>query len=567
MSKLYLKKIFYPLDSLKKIFLLSSIFVFSWSLFSIFLKYNGLVFYKSFGADILLSNLIFSLLITFFLRSIFFSSIGFFVFMTLPFLSYFYLRKGILYADLKDIDELLYALGDLSSYLALTIIFVFIVLIIYSNIKNFNFKIFVTQIIFIILTYLSFIQPENFKRILYPKKMIIDEFNISASFRFIGPVNGLFYNYLDTLSFERALSDNEQITTYNDFRSFNYSKNKKLNNIHLILLESFIDPLDFKNIKIKNNIIPDQWIEYKQSNIINAISPVIGGGSAQAEFEVICGVPSLLEYGTEFNRIGLNETSCLPNFLKKLGYKNIASQPLYASFFNIGKAYKSFGFDENYLASELDMSEMDNGWLKDESFFNQHFQLIEPFIKNDKPIFNYLFAVGCHSTLGQNKNQKKLINYPGSQTLERFLNCNTETLNHLIKYINKIQKLDPDSLIIVLPDHQPPGVISSFEDAGYYCDQTDSNCSRKVRGMLLGFKEIENYKNKNLAYYEIPELIINEISNNFLCKTIKCLSVGDQINLNGTIVNRTNLKKESDQTLSETHKEKYISLIQESWLK
>ena len=100
------------------------------------------------------------------------------------------------------------------------------------------------------------------------------------------------------------------------------------------------------------------------------ISPVIGGGSAQAEFEVLCGAPSILEYGTEFNRIGLNETSCLPKYLKKYGFKTIASQPMYGSFFNIENAYKQLGFSYSFLAPKFDMTDKNNGWLSDRSFFN-----------------------------------------------------------------------------------------------------------------------------------------------------------------------------------------------------
>ena len=132
-------------------------------------------------------------------------------------------------------------------------------------------------------------------------------------------------------------------------------------------MESFIDPTDFKNIEIKLNVIPKKWHELKSENILYGISPVIGGGSAQAEFEILCGVPSILEFGTEFNRIGDNATSCLPNYLKKFGYKTIASQPMFGSFFNIEKAYKSLGFEVSYLTPSFDMSDMNNGWLSDKS--------------------------------------------------------------------------------------------------------------------------------------------------------------------------------------------------------
>ena len=78
-------------------------------------------------------------------------------------------------------------------------------------------------------------------------------------------------------------------------------KNISKKNIHIILLESFIDPTDFTNVKIKENAIPNEWIKFKNKNKLYGISPVSGGGSAQAEFELLCGAPSIIEYGTEFN--------------------------------------------------------------------------------------------------------------------------------------------------------------------------------------------------------------------------------------------------------------------------
>ena len=39
--------------------------------------------------------------------------------------------------------------------------------------------------------------------------------------------------------------------------------------------------------------------------------------------------------------------------------------------------------------------------------FSTTFEFIKPFLNKEKPILNYLFAVGCHSTLGQ-RNIKKI---------------------------------------------------------------------------------------------------------------------------------------------------------------
>ena len=559
------KILFYSIDNLRNTIVLSILMAFSWAFFSGILKIYNIVYYDFFNLRILFSNLIFSFFIIIFFRSVVLSSLVFLLFMILPFLTYFFLKKGFLYTDIYNVNELAYVLGNLITTITVCMFIIFISITIVTNIRNFKIRIFIFQIILLILFFFSYKQPENYLKILYPSKPNIDAFNISASFRFIGPVDGFFYNYLDNLAFNKEIQKNESVFEYDDFRSFDINKFQKLKNVHLIILESFLDPLDFKNIEIKKDEIPNQWIDYKNTNSFRAISPVVGGGSAQAEFEVLCGVPSILEYGTEFNRIGLNETFCLPSYLKKHGYKTLASQPIYGSFFNTETAYKSIGFNESYLANKLDMTEKENGWLKNESFFNQHFQIIKPFLMDDIPLFNYLFAVGCHSTLGKKNQQEKILVYPNSEVLENFLNCNANTLKHLIKYINKIQELDSESLIIILPDHNPPGVGKSFKDAGYFCNtKTDTYCNRTVNGIFIGSNEFKNQKNKYLGYYEIPELIINEISNNLLCKTIYCKIKNDQIIVGNKVVNRSSLKKITDQSLLKVQKKTYISLIKET---
>ena len=561
-----LKRIFYSIDDIKNIFLFSLILIIPWSLFSEILKYNQLVFYDSYNLRVFFFNFTFAIILIIYFRSIALSTIGFYTFIFLPFLTYYFLRKGVLYGDLQDIDELMYALGDFSSYTIYFTIFTFLLLTVLTNIRFFKLKILLFQITFAILIYFSYNHPQSFEKFFYPTKPNIEDFNVSAAFRNIGPIDAFFYHYLNTLSFEKKLMTSKEVMKYDDFRSYKLNKNNTNRNIHLILMESFIDPTDFDNVKILKDVIPEQWFEFKRVNKLYGISPVSGGGSAQAEFEILCGAPSILEYGTEFNRIGEGDTSCLPNYLKRFGYKTIASQPMYGSFFNIEKAYKSIGFENTYLTPEFDMSDIKNGWLSDESFFKQHFEFIRKYLSDKRPILNYVFAVGCHSVLGQGSLYEPLVKYPKSKNLEKTLNCNTKSIQHLNKYISKIKSLDPNSLIIVLSDHYPPGV-SDYLNAGHNCETNNElPCSkiRKMRIIFIGDIINMNINNKNFAYYELPEIIINHISKNNLCEIVECGIDKNNINLNGNIVDRVNLEKVSDQTLSVYHKALYQSLLRES---
>ena len=568
---------FNSVQDFKKLLIFLCLLIVPWTLFVEILNFKEIIFYNSLNVRIFFSNLIFALFIIFFFRSIFLSFLIFYLFNILPFITYYFLRKGVMYSDLKDIGELMFALGTFSS----TIIFIFFTLVIIAtfiiNYHYFKIKIFIIQMICVILIFGSFLFSESYKKVFYSKKKedgsgrivliaadnIVVE-NISAAFRFIGPVDAFFYNYLDTLTFENKLKTKVSNIYYDDFRNFELGSNQ-LKNIHIIVMESFVDPIDFKNINIDKNLIPKKWIEYKNDYLFHGMSPVTGGGSAQAEFEILCGVPSFKKYGTEFNRIGKNQTTCLPNYLKRFNYKTIASQPVYGSFFNIKNAYKSIGFDEAFLANDFDMTEKNNGWLSNKSFFNQQFEMIEKSLSNKKPMLNYLFAVGCHNSLGQKQSYEKLIKFNESKNLEGFLNCNLKSIYEILKYIDKIKSLDPDSIIIILSDHPPALPTKIVKKSGFVkaCNVRPKCSFQKMRGIFIS-KNI-SIGSKNYGYYEIPELIINELSNNKLCAQVRCNTEKDYIVFDSNIVYRESMYKVSNQPDASYYDKLYLSILKESW--
>ena len=88
----------------------------------------------------------------------------------------------------------------------------------------------------------------------------------------------------------------------------------------------------------------------------------------------------------------------------------------------------------------------------------------------------------------------------------------------------------------------------------------------KMRVIFIGDVFDMDFNNDIFAYYELPEIIINHISNKALCKSIKCSINDDFIRRGNFIVDRKNLKKASDQSLTKYHLELYQSLLKESLL-
>ena len=522
----------YNLKNFNSFFLSLLSIIFPIIILMFFLKSKELIFFNPIDINILLIDFLLISLIILYTRSFLITFFLFYFWMLVPFISYYFLRRGILYSDIFNLDEFLYFLGT-----PLTLIFSFFLLMlllisIYNNFKNFS-KIFLTlQILFFIFAFIFFKSPNILFNTLYKDThRSIDLFNISASFRFIGVNHAFLYSLLDTRFFEENINNQKLIKKYLDFRSYNSELNDK-KNLHIIILESYLDLQDFDNLKFDKNILDDEWKNWKKKYSISALSPVSGGGSAQAEFEILCGVKSNLKYGTEFNRLGTKSIPCLPNYLKNFGYLSFASQPIYGSFFNIKKAYQSLGFDKIWLAENFDMSKKNNGWLSDESFFNQHFKLIEPYLKKDQPILNYLFAVGCHSQpniINNNNNLK--VSFNTSLKIQNYLNCFLSTSNSVIKYIRNINAIDSNNVFLIIPDHLPSIKSPILEKMGLN-QFTSWHLNDPLKGSVknghinFGYLIHDNQvlHSKNMAYYEIPEILINIISDGELCRKISCWS-------------------------------------------
>ncbi|MBF0427543.1 MAG: hypothetical protein HQL94_01360, partial [Magnetococcales bacterium] len=63
-------------------------------------------------------------------------------------------------------------------------------------------------------------------------------------------------------------------------------------NVHMIVLEGFLDPTLLTNLPSKINPVHPDFTALVGANQGFSVSPVFGGYTSQAEFEVLCGVPA-----------------------------------------------------------------------------------------------------------------------------------------------------------------------------------------------------------------------------------------------------------------------------------
>jgi phosphoglycerol transferase MdoB-like AlkP superfamily enzyme len=131
------------------------------------------------------------------------------------------------------------------------------------------------------------------------------------------------------------------------------STNGAKRNVHLIMLESFLDPTLFQDAKFNRDPVHPEFKQLFGGKMGLSIAPVFGGATAQAEFEVLCGVPAFEKLSSvEFNVFTGSAVNCTPGILQRLGYRTVATNAYKPHFFNAQPAYKGMGFQEAYFPRE-----------------------------------------------------------------------------------------------------------------------------------------------------------------------------------------------------------------------
>jgi phosphoglycerol transferase MdoB-like AlkP superfamily enzyme len=304
-------------------------------------------------------------------------------------------------------------------------------------------------------------------------------------------------------------------------------------NIHFIVLESFFDPQAFKGLKFLTPPAPPEFQELRRKMHV-ASSTVFGGGTAQAEFELLCGVPSLELYtSAEFNMLDGSKTPCLPNLLSESGYRTIATQSYKPDFFNSEKAYKSLGFEEIHFPTAfagqrqtyLQYHDRDN-YMFDGDLFEQNLAYVAKTMAEGRPIFNYVLGTYGHlpheTDLKRFPHRVEIVGVERNSQTDMAINQFYYRAEALVRYFRALRALDPKGLILITSDHLPAldGGPHFYEKVGY---------SLSARGE---FKEKENIwfydgpQGKETAWpdyhYEFMDFLLDILSEARLCEKIAC---------------------------------------------
>lgn len=360
------------------------------------------------------------------------------------------------------------------------LVFPFLLVLINTDFLTKNKHIFLGVLAFLSLTVLMMMRPQayiDWLKLLYPGDVFYNHSIVMDNGRFASTLYFEAKRQLAMQAFEEVDS------SLNDRRlEENAKRVENKPDVFVVVLESYVQLEDFANIKVTNLHKPP----FKK--MAHSRSPVFGGQTPRAEFEVLCGVPSYALLGSnEFNLMENDNLACLPNILHQAGYQTIAGNPYKPLYFNEERAYQSLGFKEiSFLKpfygshhTYLDMPMPKEGYPFDGDVFAKNIEYLKKRKQDfpDKPIFNYVMTVYGHNPFYLGGDRKPVLSFGNnaSNMLGRALNLSHYTRQSLQKYVKQLTELSPNSIVLIVGDHLPamPQGETTYRNAGFLNGQVD----------------------------------------------------------------------------------------------
>ncbi|OGQ96273.1 MAG: hypothetical protein A2521_12175 [Deltaproteobacteria bacterium RIFOXYD12_FULL_57_12] len=307
-------------------------------------------------------------------------------------------------------------------------------------------------------------------------------------------------------------------------------------NVHMVVLESFVDPALLRGATYSRNPVHPDFEKLFRNKGGLSISPVFGGGTAQAEFEVLCGVPAMRELsGVEFDVFTGAKTLCLPNVLAQSGYRTVATNAFVPDFFNSTNAYAGIGFSEIYYPSDYAPGRetyFSTGDVEGEKYMfdgvllAQNLDFVGKWIKENpgKPLFNYVISMYGHTPNSVNLEKRPtLIEMQGNvrdAQLESAVNQYYYRTEALAAYVRELLKVDPKSLIILVSDHLPPLTYgpNTYRDLNYLGGVEDNLHLNRIYFMENG----RPVQFSTIHHYDVPRIILNYVTQGKYCQEQTC---------------------------------------------
>jgi len=329
--------------------------------------------------------------------------------------------------------------------------------------------------------------------------------------------------------------DGSYLKQRDDLANF-IARHSNHHNVHMAVLESFLDPTLFENLQLSTDAWNPKFRQIFGTDGGNlAVASIFGGGTAQSEFESLCGVPAYGRLSSiEFNRLDGKPVECLPGILNASGYRTAGTHPSKPHMYNRVRAYTSLGFKEIYFPKEYYsgktfLSVSMESPLENSLFDGDLYKQLFNFWQGEKrPIFNYTMTMYGHYPGDIDLAiRPAVITIKGSsnQHLLWAINQFYYRTGALADYINNLVKRDPKSIIVMVSDHLPPleGGVNTYKQLGYLGNREDAEHMNR----LFIIRDGKPMTVPLIHYYDIPAIIYDYLTDGAYCKNYKCAHLGN----------------------------------------
>jgi phosphoglycerol transferase MdoB-like AlkP superfamily enzyme len=229
----------------------------------------------------------------------------------------------------------------------------------------------------------------------------------------------------------------------------------------LYLIESFTDPLWF-GYEYTEDPIPQFRALCSKSPEIVALAPGFGGGSANAEFELLTGLPVAL---LPPNRVPYvqdvwRRVPSIPWALKALGYRTSAIHAGRLRFYNIDRVYPLLGFDRLMSVKESGVELDASGrYGRDDAVVDEILRIV----RRESPAFIFAFPASTHWPYDYDAYMGSHLDVVGADLepaahhqIKTYINAMHVADRTFGRLVDELAAIDRPVLLVTLGDHWPP---------------------------------------------------------------------------------------------------------------
>ena len=283
-------------------------------------------------------------------------------------------------------------------------------------------------------------------------------------------------------------------------------------NIITVLLESFVDPNEFNFMTYSQD--PTPFFHYLEDNFTSGrlIMPVVGAGTANAEFEVLTGM-KLSYFGTgeyPYKTVLKEVPNCesVASVASSLGYGTHAVHNNGGNFYSRVNAFSMMGFDSFTSKELMNITEFtpNEGWAEDSILAEETMKTLT---STPGPDLTYVITVGQHGVYPE----EQVIETPycevyGLATPEEtnawtyYMHQANKTDQFMQELVTYLEQLEEDTIVVFWGDHLP---TMGLEDADMVSG--DIYKTKYVTWNNFGLEE----NDKDLYAYQLMADIFNQV--------------------------------------------------------